>query len=622
MKKTKIETLLNAEFPVKGVTERDYLDLIESGELKGKIFMGIDENGFIIKDPLDDPGVFCYGGQGSGKSTSLKAICTTVLCASSETTFMPFIDVSDKGMGDYKQFWPYTGNTCRVLFEIQKIVPLMDLLARELAARGKAFRDIGGANNIKQYEEMYREKLARYRFILENLKSGKGLYGAKHDELLKFLLNKNSIGGPYKTVCSDLEEYKGDQKESAFNQVFKARMNLNMNDSQYLEYISSLNILRLTPEQNLAIAEAVKKSDITSEDVAKLEYTKEFVGVAQIYPVFEEFHNIPNSEQVNFDEKKDTFGSVAQQMFALARTGRSFGICFFVATQKASYKEFPSDIQVGITNIMAHKGPGNGCLELPQDSGKLLMSGHFIHKSGQGRSIYLTDSIMDKLLRKYVKPCKGEMFGPSIQEYHEALSGVGAEGMIKNYPLFNVVSNYSVFIKTGSSEARELAPLVERMLGLFNFSYKEQSNSTLTVKGIAEKDGHRFAVYYGNFGSRRFSSDNSFNKKKSDQLKQDMEILGCDRLIAFAFGEDQSLAGLARSLNGIYMDIDDMKRMAQVFDNRKENEEAGIFQKLVQDIALNRPLEKEESSDELEDEEDDDDSDGASMRFINKKRKS
>ena len=84
-----------------------------------------------------------------------------------------------------------------------------------------------------------------------------------------------------------------------------------------------------------------------------------------------------------------------------------------------------------------------------------------------------------------------------------------------------------------------------------------------------------------------------------------MKVLGYERLIVLAFGEDSSLQSLAKETNGYYMDLQDMKRAAQILDNKEENVLAGIYDELIADVPLSRPVSTEEDEEEFIDEEDD-----------------
>lgn len=525
---------LYPNFQTSDIKFEDLLKIIDSGEAEYKYFFGIGNGGFIFKDPVDNPGLLTIGGQGSGKSTFLKGLCAFMNASFGNRAFFQYCDFTNKGMGDYKMLYKNRANSSKALFEIEKIIPVMDMANEEIERRGQAFKDMDGANNIYQYNRYGKIKHKKYCGIYEKIKN-------------------------------------------------RSVNNLSSEDREFLKKIGELNLLRMTDIQNkavLKIATTTNLSDVSDQTIAEAQPDKEFHGAAFYFLVFEEFHKVPESDEVRFMDNKNTPGTVANKMFNIARTGRSFGMSILAATQSAKVTEFPTDLKIGIQNIFAHKTSdsyASGGVDLPAEPSSISISGRAVSKDGFSQFPLLSDEDIEKLVDMYpVNKLDGYLFGPQVEDYHKALDGSGAEGMILSYDFRKIIDNYQTFSKS-------LDVIVRRLLNSFGFEYEGLPKGAVTeLKGIASKEGKRFAVFYQDFQGGRRGWGNEISDKKLESFKSDFEILNCESLISIAFGESSTLARFCKSNGGIYLDIEDLRNSASVVDNWQSLEASGNLQKKLE----------------------------------------
>lgn len=579
--------MINVDFQNDDCNESEYIKLIESGALFRRTFLGINSKGFIIQNPLKRPGVYAGGKMGSGKSTSFKVSLVTRACTSGEVTFGVLVDVS-KGMGDYKEIFPFKENFARAtsVDDIKKLIPLTDLIAKELQARAKAFELIGNAASFEDYEKLYHYKLARYQMHLEQIKNGRNILKEEKcnpREIYDFLCKNDYKFINKEEVVIKIKNENGGFVDPfiTFQHTHSNFSNLDMNPRDYLEWIGLNNILRLTKEQNEDI---VNYSRGANTDISKLIITKQFVGVANIILAFEEFHDIPTSEIVNWQENVHVDGTIAKILSRTAKIGRSYGIEIFIATQGFGDIEFPSSLKKGVTNILLHRGDFPMTDGIKLDPAKLKQAGQFVMEDFEGRTPNMSDIVMGQLLRKYCKPCKGEMFGAQIEDYHRALDGSGVEGMISSYPLRPLLLSSSAFLTKDDIVGEALHPLVERILSLYDMKYEPLDNTTLNFRGIATKNGKKFAVF---FYPQRKKYYEELNSKKIQQYIADMRIFGCEDAIVINFGKDTGQASfIGRQVKGYSADIDDLLRIASVFDNKEENIKSGLMNDFLSSTAF------------------------------------
>ena len=557
-----LKKFLSPEFNTSGVSFKDWEKCVDDGTFKNKLFLGIGPNGFIIENPTENPGLLTIGGQGSGKSTLLKTVCGTSQASSGDTTWQVYHDFSDKGMGDYVGIYDRKENACRALFNIEKIIPSMDLAYKEMKLRGRAFADMDGASGVVQYNETYLKKLNQYKLIYEKINNPKETrLGDEERKFLEEIANKRLLRNP-RRVGENLEDFIF--RENSFFEAVKV----------------------FSEKENLR--------DIEKKHIENGNYKDEFPGVAFIQLIFEEFHNIPNSDEVAFEDNKSTKGTVAYKLFQIARTGRSAGICILAATQKASPREFPQDLKLGISNIHAHKVSDEysaSAVDLPQ-AAKITINGRSISKAGYyAQCPYLNTGTLTKVVNEKAKPCVGILFGSQKEEWHKALEGSGAEGMIKNYPFLEIMANYQIFPES-------LGKIVDRLLTFFGFKFTQINSTDMAteINGIAEKNGKKYAVVFGIYGGRSYRGE-GVSDKKIATFKADMEMLKLDSFICISFGAESGLKTLAQKTKGYYLDLEDLRNSAITIDNYDKLEKQGTLNNKLKlcplsDIHDNNEIEK------------------------------
>lgn len=591
-----IKTIINQSFNVDVIDMQAYLDKTQSGEWRRKILLGVSGKGWLIKDPVKNPGVLCLGEMGSGKTTTIKGVINTCLLSTGDRAWIPFFDASDKNGLDYNVFFGYPKNTCYATGSIEKIIPFLDLHYRELKARGLAFKDMGAAD-IGRYEVLYEYRKRRYLYLYEK---------ALKDPSLSFLNNTttNAELHDYLTkkfsVDYNIKKFKSGDKGSVKEMQDQYRMD--MTDDVFLRHLGKRNILRMPVEFNNALIR-FSNGELESSDLKTLEYSKVFKGASQIYTLFEEFHTIPDSPQVAFDENKKTFGTAAFQLYQIARTGRSLGMTIFVATQRANYGELPTDIRSGVSNVLCHKVTDPNAVggydlgraaEIRQQGRALTTTDGFVQYP------YFDDKTMTQLMEKYLKPNEGEMFGTTMEEWHNVLEQDGAGGMIRNYPLDSIVKNYRVFYDEISGVNR-IPEISDRVLRMFDFKTAMSPIRGVKIEATAERDGKKYGVVTVVI-NRRSSDDVS--DMFMENIENEKEMLGLDGVIIFVYGESRRLSRRSDDSNDIIVEIEDLMAISEAFEARKELEERGYWLRKYNALKLSRPASHEE---ELSSDEDHDD---------------
>jgi len=149
-------------------TSQDYyFKQIESGAWKNMVVFGVSEKekGFMVRDPVKDPGSLCAGSMGSGKSIGMRHSVYTHVATNSENTIYLLIDAA-KNMTDYKHIFDLKKNVAVALSAPEKMIPVVDMVYAECMARKKLFSDVG-AEHIYAYEDKTGEKLARIFIVIE-----------------------------------------------------------------------------------------------------------------------------------------------------------------------------------------------------------------------------------------------------------------------------------------------------------------------------------------------------------------------------------------------------------------------------------------------------------------------
>lgn len=319
----------------------------------------------------------------------------------------------------------------------------------------------------------------------------------------------------------------------------------------------------------------------------KLAHGKYPNGIAQIIIVVEEFHKIPDSAEVKYSMNVDRPGSCAAQLKDLMRIGRSYGISFVLASQRATADDVPSSLKPGLTMLMAFRvnnaGDAAGIgLDKAADI-KMDQRGRCIYEDGQMQYPYFSDGDAAKLAKRFYKPMKAGLLKYRVSDYHTALSGEGAEGLVWVDPMTRIVKNPDQYNRV---------EFVRRVLSCFNFVSERQSNASMSLDLTATRDGKKYGVIVST-GGRRSRGDNDEDKGSEKYLvaaKEGLGILGCDHLIFFSYDQINSrdLDGVLSEVGGYAIDLEDMKRISDVIDN-KDKTPKDAYTKLFEGLVLNRP---------------------------------
>lgn len=534
----------------KGASLSDFERLVDSGELNRKLFLGVSEDlqGYLIKDPIQDPGVICIGTQGSGKTTTGNGILASFQITSSHNCFIMIIDTTDKGGGDYSWLFDKE-NVATCLYDKRKLVAAITLARNELTERGKAARNIGS------YETYMAEKKKLSEIPPE--KAPGSIY--EYEELFRGYISK------YNEVLS-----KGD---------------LSDDDEYLLRWIHDKNILRLSDSKLSNLKSFI---DNKSGNKKELLYTDEYVGESLFIMVFEEFHNVVNSEEVNFLENCKVPGTLANHLFDIARTGRSWGFTLFLMSQRATYTEIPMDLKAGVKNAMVHKlGSANDAqsfslptTEIPPILGRIISEDGFIQFP------YFKEKTRRRLLKEHSKPFQSVLFNKSPSEIRKALSGEGSDGMVDTFPLKEVIHNAGLF---------NLERIVSRIFSHFDFVIPDDLEGGLSINKIAVRDGEKYALVIVEppKKNRRAMGMGLNTKSQSKEIQEEMKILGLEKCIVISFDNlSEPLKKLAEYSAG----KEELLRIAEVLDKKNELVKRGMFDEFYKTLPLIRK-EKTEAPD-------------------------
>jgi len=338
-----------------------------------------------------------------------------------------------------------------------------------------------------------------------------------------------------------------------------------------------------------------------------------FPGLARIMLVFEEFHAIPPSKQVNFQMNIDRPGTSAYQLKNFMRAGRSFGCNAVLATQRFTTDDIPSTLKPGFNLIMAFKVNNAGdamAANLPHVEQILsTQRGRCAWESGFMQFPYLDDKLAAKLMAERVKPLKAKLLGKQVSDYQAATSGEGTEGFIAVKPLVSLLEARSQF---------DIRLVARRFLSENGFECELQNNPALIAQLIATRDGDRFAVI--------ITSDRDIvSSKMIANLKGSLEKLKCRKVLALAFdrGIDGGLASLCSVTGGAAADREDLEQFSKLKDHKEKFSDEEFLLKIAQFPLSREAMEKKKAVEVSSKGEDDEDvvEDEMEREFLNKSEK-
>jgi hypothetical protein len=329
--------------------------------------------------------------------------------------------------------------------------------------------------------------------------------------------------------------------------------------------------------------------------------------LARIFLFVEEFHAIPNSEQIKFSYKVDTPGTTAYKLKEITATGRSYGITLTAMSQRATPDDFPSTLKRGITQLMAFRvnNPGDAAAaNLPQAADiRMEQRGRCVYEGGLIQFPWLPDDTAEMLIKRFYKPLKAKLFKYQMKDYHNALAGEGNDGMVWVKPLKDILNNINEF---------NPLEVYTRFLSSFDFTVSRQTNNALSVSLIAERDGKKYAVLC-------ISGRGQTSEKSLQAFKEGASILGCEGVIAISSDSiSSSVSSAFKEFQNKYIaDGEDLGRIADVLDNKTRLEEIGYFEKLHSKLVFVKKLDK--VTDDLNSEDEDSDDFDAEFEELRKK---
>lgn len=163
-----------------------YLKMLERGEFKDVFCYGVADakRGFLLVNPLTDPGAIYCGGMGSGKSQAMKFTLLIHVIANSENTLYLLYD-GIKGMTDYRSLFPLEKNVAKAVNDPAKIVPLIDMVYAEMMARKEEFSK-HNASNIKEYDKIMKAKDPNAKELARIVMAVEEFHSIPNSEYVKF----------------------------------------------------------------------------------------------------------------------------------------------------------------------------------------------------------------------------------------------------------------------------------------------------------------------------------------------------------------------------------------------------------------------------------------------------
>lgn len=553
----KINNLLSPNWNKKDLSLGALIKHARSKEGRYHNFYGISstERGFYTRDVLDLPGFGTIGNSGSGKTGTLKNYLLFQLIARPDIQVQFLIDASPKAMTDLSGVFHYE-NIIPALHNVKKILPAMIFIAEEMKRRGLVFTKTVGTGDFKEFNEKYPAFIAKYESLAKE-------YGKR-----KFT-------------------------------------------SEELEWVFEIGKYDLLNFQNHSINEAIMKwgkgEELNQEEIKLIQTKKVFHELALVTVAFDEFHALILSSELDYESNKNIPGSAANTLFIFARIARSLGMEAAVATQKANYREMPTDIKVALNILTSHRITDASVasqfdLEVATninenlkgrsirkiDGGKIdqIQSPWIVpanKKEEVGRKLKVkdyskNDSFTDIVERNH-RPFVGEVFGFNLADAKKILADDGLEGFAKTHDLSGVFSNHT-FLDT-----QEKVILLERLLKYFDMEIEFVKDESLEADAIITKTttGKKYATLIGH-GRSRGGMASMVSETKLSNFMNENDLLGCDSYISINFGPGKIGAHKIKGAGGIVAEFEDLLKCARVIDSKSfksEEEYLKLFNRLV-----------------------------------------
>lgn len=556
-----LEFIYEGKYKESDANYDSWIDGIERGIWSRRMVLGISdsEQGWLVVNPEENAGLLLVGGMGSGKSTSGKFILATMFASAKGKAMFIFCDFSAKGCADYSPFFKYDGCVAVAIYEPAKMIPLFMFLQEELKAREKRFQNMFQSEKVSSYEEKFLEIIAFYKKIIEKYKS-KEFFGSENTSQLRSLGLKS--------------------------------------EEELLVKIYKQDLLEMTEDQTNALGHIIKGSR-EPEVLERATYTQEYHGVAQINVLIEEFHEVPMSPEMNYNENQDTHGTIAYIFKKLAKVSRSFGYNFILVNQRAIPTEMPSNIKLIANTTLCHKVNNSAdaqMLNLPkvEEIKGEAMKGRSVYEGGFNQCPFLTKSSLDKLLERYYIPLKAKLYGKPLKDYQHSFSQSGSDGMCDIQDHEFVVLNHPMFrgIK-----------VCEKFMSNYGWELDEETSTVSTeINAVFKKGTKRFGLLInqpresgrGMGGVQMGPSD-----KKMKSFASECEMLKLDGAVYFNLDKKEMSGGRMGGMGGATggdnierIGFEDLIKAGNLFDHAEETKKGKTYDELYRKLVLTGIMEK------------------------------
>lgn len=356
---------------------------------------------------------------------------------------------------------------------------------------------------------------------------------------------------------------------------------------------------------DLLYDEAMARQDLFNETgVAGIKDFEKKTGkkMTRCIILMEEFHAIPFAI-MQFDKEFKNEGTTANKYHTLMRIGRSIGIWFLACTQKSTSSDVPKEVIINFTQKqMFRVSRGEANYVLGNDAPANLRTdqkGRCFTDFGEVQFPYISDSLTEKLLDKYVKPCDAISARLTPTMIEDVLAGRSQKEQYKHKPLRELTRRF----KSLNSEV-VVALLHEAM-----HCTVEELNSSLDPDNISLivtwPNGDRSAVMVKN--AKRISN------KHVIKLIQGINRLNCNNGILYTSADtvSQTMYKFSNENEIELVDYEDLCLLAEQVDNAiKENKYREFSQsKLASDAKesgdyqRDNSIDDEDSADEADEEE-------------------
>jgi hypothetical protein len=583
--KNPFKFLFEGKYQPNRIDKSAFIEYVKNPKHFRTFFLGIGEsaNGFVTKDPVEEPGIGIVGSMGSGKSITGRGIVDTLQLTSGEATFFAMIDMSDKAMGDYNKVLNLD-NAAAAVRDKRKLFSMFYMIENEMNARGHKFFTLWSSNNVYTYEknlEIYRQAFNEH------------LYPKLSSESLDLKSLEGEELYVYKDNQSEKMHYSKSRPDTTKNTILV--------ESNLLELFNiqiDANVLEWDEDIHDSFKDIKKGRSVHSESIERMRNLEPLPPVALFVVVMEEFHAIINSDEMSFIDNKDRVGTIANILKRVAKEGRSAMMDLIIITQSASSAEIPTDLKAGLLNPLSHRVTNASLssgfnLEVAAELGPIKGRGY--SREGLFQFPFITDELFYKL-NKDVPKFRGMLLSHKANEYKEAMASEGLEYLINNFPFEGVLNNSKIFLE-------DIPFMAKRLINYFGFETEEIPNASFDINGICSRGGEYYAyiTLKPRMKASSFFEEKTFDYKKLvNQAQSYVREMHADKditikgLVSVSF---QDISPLKRNTtpkgeeasNFFDLRLDDLLTHARFIDNEKENRKENFYNSLYKDLVLADP---------------------------------